>query len=101
MSNKVYLNLTVFTTVDENGKEYEKTFGYRLYDNYANVYNNTFQSIKHAHEEIKKRGIMEIIQSHDKFVDLDTYTCSAIFYNNTIISEKEFNELDMGKTKDE
>lgn len=88
MSNRVYLDLTVFTTVDENGQERDKSFGYRLYDDYGAVYNNTYDSIEAAHDEIQDKGIMEVIRSHEEFKDIDGDTCSGVYYNDEEVPEE-------------
>lgn len=70
MNNKVQVRFTKFQNVDSNGTPTGKpTFGYRLYDEYEQTYDNSFQSI----EDMKNAGLNPenvceyICNHHDNF----------------------------------
>lgn len=44
MSNRVTLQRTVFQNVRQDGTEAEKSFGYRMYDDYGQTYDNTLEA---------------------------------------------------------
>jgi len=98
MSNRVTLQFTKFLNVDEQGKPTrEESFGYRVFDDYGQSYNNTFENMEEVAEKITKDTVLSVIQSHPEFEDLDSDTCSGVFLNDTYI---ERDCLDLNKVLD-
>lgn len=73
--NKPCLQPTIFIDVDNRGKEYDRTYGYRLYDDYESVYNNTFDSMEAVLEEITLISVIGYVrENHQSFIQDSNFT---------------------------
>ena len=75
MSNRISLTLTKFTDLEGNNPMY----GYRLYDDYASTYNNTFDSVSELKEEVNEENFWEVLENHDEFSDIDPFETGMSF----------------------
>lgn len=87
MANNVYFQLTTFHNIHEDGTPTgEKTLGYRIYDDYECVYDNTFPDM----ESMKKAGITPekiinfIAATHPQFYE--TICEKGLHFNNRYIA---------------
>lgn len=62
--NRVEIQYTRFVNLDSDGNENDSTFGYRLYDDYGSVYNNTFSCIKELQSAVNPDSILEYLSEY-------------------------------------
>jgi len=94
MSNRIEIQLTKFVNLDHLGNVQDDfSFGYRIYDDYADVYNNTFESLEDLLREVHEDNFWEVLSDHDEFKDIDDLTCSGISFNGTSYTWNEIKEI--------
>jgi hypothetical protein len=73
MSNRATLQFTRFANLNLKGEQISKKedYGYRLYDEYESVYNNTFESFEELQEAINLHTVGEYLKNNhrDFYVD--------------------------------
>ena len=84
MSNRVSVQYTKFETLTDDGKVTYSSFGYRIYDDYdyGKVYQNYYQTFEALKEEVNKDTLLDVIKSYPEFSDIDSDTCSGVFFND-------------------
>lgn len=93
MSNRITIEYTKFTNLTTEGEEEFTSFGYRIYDNYANDYNNTFDSFEELTEAVHEGNLLEVLKNHEDFKDVDFEdampVASGIEFNGTFYEGEE------------
>jgi hypothetical protein len=83
MSNPIHLTLTKFTSLDDFGTETESySYGYRIYDNDAAIYNNTFSELKDLLMQVNEENFWKVLADHEEFEDIDPMD-EGLFFNGT------------------
>ena len=70
MSNVVSVQFTRFQDLDDHGNpDGEPTYGYRIFDDYEQNYNNCYESIEEMQRDgLTRQGIFDFIAgNHDSF----------------------------------
>lgn len=80
--NQVTLEFTKFTNFNSAKVMEESTFGYRIYDDYQNDYNNTFDSIEEVIETITKENVIEFLdKNHVGYHESVVNHAKGLFFN--------------------
>jgi len=84
MSNRVYVQLTKFTDINPDLSEIASALGYRIYDDYSQMYNNFL-----SEDEVKDFGPKEALNAIKEFDStengagiLESVTNKESFYFN-------------------
>ena len=93
MSNRIEIELTKFVDINNKGSEGNVMYGYRIYDNYANVYNNTFESLESLNNELNDNNFWEVLNNHDEFSGVDELSCSGISFNDTFYTWGDIEDI--------
>ena len=67
MGNRIDVVYTKFTNLDDNGSELDSTYGFRIYDDYANVYSNSFTSFDEVKRELNEDTVVDVMESFNEF----------------------------------
>lgn len=89
MANRIYIEQTIFT----NYRDMSKTYGYRMYDDYGSVYNNTMDQksfmaasdldiLKYAYQTVGPVG-------SDMFQDAEMND-KSIYVNDAMFTSKDW-----------
>lgn len=70
MSNKIHLKTCEFRNFDREGLSEVSTYGFRIYDDYATYYNNTFSSMEDVLCEVET-NLEELVASCNGFEDVE------------------------------
>ena len=93
MSNRVALQFTKFSNLDEMGKVLEESFGYRIYDDYGQDYNNTYDSVEELNEHINIKTLQSFIsENHEEF--FESVRDKGIYFNGGWIPVEDMPEVD-------
>jgi hypothetical protein len=66
MSNKVYIQLCMFTDFYDRGT-YDESYGYRIWDDYEQHYDSTFDSIEEVQDLINEENLLKFI--YERYYD--------------------------------
>ena len=88
MSNRIHLTRTKFTNLT-GGNE---TFGYRLYDDYATVYENIFDSESDLAVDVNEENFWKVLDNHDEFADVDAFG-TGMFFDGDWYDGEEIKEI--------
>ena len=98
MSNIVSVQFTRFQDLDDHGNpDGDPTYGYRIYDDYEQNYNNCYESIEDMKGDgLTREGVFEFIASnHDDF-DL-TAREKGVYLNGNWIAPAKDGDADDGE----
>ena len=83
MSNRVNLTYTKFTNLDSKGNELYSSYGYRIYDDFGQDYNNCFDNIEELKSAINEDTILAYISdNHNDFLESVTEKEGLYFNGN-------------------
>jgi len=67
--NRPCFQYTRFVNLDNSGNEFDESWGYRLYDDYDQTYNNTFKSFEELRDVVHKENLLEYLwNNHFEFI---------------------------------
>jgi hypothetical protein len=82
MSNRITIQFTRFQNIDEHGNETENhSFCYRIYDDYAQVYDNTYDNLSDLIGEVNPDTLLDVLSQHKEFEDVAVENTNGIFFN--------------------
>jgi hypothetical protein len=84
MGNRISVQYTKFVNLDEKGSESEPMFGFRVYDDYASAYNNTYESFDELKKEVNEDTVVGIVESMEGFDDAGEY---PIYLNGNLVND--------------
>ena len=89
--NRPCLQYTRFVDLSEEGNEIEETWGYRLYDDYSQLYNNTFNSFEELRDVVNRTNILQFLwDNHFEFAaELDD---KGLYFNDDWITPEELRQ---------
>ena len=93
MSNVLSIQLTTFANINSNGRVIENSYGYRIYDDYASVYNNTFDTLDDLLIEVNDENFWKVLENHDEFCDVDPLE-EGVCFNGEFFSGEEIAEIE-------
>jgi len=86
MGNRITVQYTKFTNIDSKGNEETPMFGFRVYDDYASSYNNTYDTLEELKNEVNENTVVAIVESIESFEDAGEY---PIYLNDHLINGDE------------
>jgi len=93
MSNTINIQYTKFQNLDSEGKVESENFGYRIYDDYATEYDNTFESFEQLTEALNEGNMVEFLSKTQNFDDVDFTDefggASGVYFNGEFYSAEE------------
>jgi hypothetical protein len=79
---------TRFVDINEEGKEVEEKWGYRLYDDLDAVYNNTFDSFEELKDVVNRKNLMSfLMDNHLEFAGWITER--GIYFNDEWLTAED------------
>jgi len=84
MSNRVNLQFTKFINIGADGHSESESLGYRLYDDYETLYNNTYESIDELNEDINEETIFHFMAEHYPEIFIDAVRPKEGMYLNGV-----------------
>ena len=70
MSNRVSVQYTKFVNLDVAGNELDFNYGYRIYDDYESVYNNTYSTFKELEITVHEENVWAfLLHEHPNFYE--------------------------------
>ena len=98
MSNIVSIQFTRFQDLDEHGHpDGEPTFGYRIYDDYDQEYNNCYDSVDEMRNAgLTQNGVFGFIAEHHDDYDLIARE-KGVYLNGRWIAPQKGGDADDGE----
>jgi hypothetical protein len=84
MGNRISVQYTKFTNLDDDGSEAKPMFGFRVYDDYASAYNNTYDSFDALEKEVNADTVVAVVESIEGFDDAGEY---PIYLNGNLVND--------------
>jgi hypothetical protein len=95
MSNTVTIQYTKFSNIDDDGREGSFDYGYRIYDDYAMVYNNNFDNFTALKEEVNEDNFWVLLNDHPEFEDA-LKNMNGINFNGQFYDLEEIDQKRLG-----
>jgi F0F1-type ATP synthase gamma subunit len=64
MSNRITIEYTKFDNLNTRGEVTDSSFGYRVYDDYATAYDNTYDTFEDLQEDVNMNNFWEVLDRH-------------------------------------
>ena len=93
MGNRISVQYTKFVNIDKFGVEESTSYGFRVYDDYAKGYDNTYPTLENLNNLVNKDTILDLVESIEGFEDAGEY---PIYLNDVLVNGNDEDEDDPG-----
>lgn len=66
MSNRLDVQYTKFVDINDEGKEIETSWGFRVFDSYGKSYDNFYESFEQLKEQVNPKTILSVLENLDQ-----------------------------------